>query len=215
MDGVLVVERLIESLSVDFVTYPGAGGAVLALESERDEDRDLIGLIGEKRFRERRPDLVELIESSGRREEGRMAKTIEELQAEVRDRDKALEEQKKATGTAEKERDEASKKVAASEKAEKIAKTKAAVEEALTHKDCKLPDPTKARIRKAFDAAESADGLKERIEAETKYLKEVAAPSRPGGVGPAAGDKKPNLVEAFQRRGLTEEQAKIAAAGRM
>lgn len=57
-----VIERFLGARSVDFVTFAGAGGQVEYLEAApNDFDVDVVS---ESKFRERRPDLVELIESA-------------------------------------------------------------------------------------------------------------------------------------------------------
>lgn len=59
---VVVVESLLSARSVDFVTFAGAGGQVEAIESDASLAND-IDLMTEAQLRERRPDLVELVES--------------------------------------------------------------------------------------------------------------------------------------------------------
>ncbi len=59
----LIIERLVAAKSVDFVTEPGAGGIVTFYEADRGQDIDLVDV---SVLREKRPDLIEIIETKDR-----------------------------------------------------------------------------------------------------------------------------------------------------
>ena len=102
------------------------------------------------------------------------------------------------------------------DKATKIAEAKVHLEKLL--KESKLPDVAKERLTKQFKDAEGTDGMKEAIEDEGKYLSKVA-PGKVRGLGESEGgdgykvDMK-KRTERFQKMGLTEAEAKVAAEGR-
>jgi len=78
-----IVESLLRSRSVDFVTHAGAGGQVEMLESDRFDDltdSDL-DLVSEAELRRRRPDLVQLIESHAK-EQQMTEKEIQDMKRE-------------------------------------------------------------------------------------------------------------------------------------
>jgi len=75
----LVIEELVACRSVDFVTEPGAGGIVTFYESDRSRDVDLIELSG---LKEKRPDLVKLIEADIKAQITREVKTQDGIRRE-------------------------------------------------------------------------------------------------------------------------------------
>ncbi len=107
-------------------------------------------------------------------------------------------------------------KVAESEKATKIAEAKEHLTGLL--KKSKLPDVAKERLTEQFKDSEGTDGMEKAIEDEGKYLAKVA-PGKVKGLGESGGggDYKPDMkkrTERFQKMGLTEAEAKVAAEGR-
>lgn len=208
-----VVESFIAARSVDFVTYPGAGGRIETIEADaaRADAHDL-ELVTETQLRSRRPDLVLLVESKVIKET-EMQKTVEQLEKELRE---SAEANTKLTAEL-KEKDNAILK----------ANAKVAIGALLT--ESKLPAKAQERLAKQFAEALNADGVKEAIEAEREYIKALggtATPAAGSGVrnmGTASSvnegatdgtEKKVNLVESFKLMGLSEEEAKIAAKGK-
>ena len=221
----LLVERLVKGRSVDFVTYAGAGGQVEAIESQETDEGD-IDLLTLTQLRERRPDLVELVESGTGRTNMSEVETLREQLAEKEEELQRLTEAADKVGAdkikaelkeAQDKLKKAEEKVAESEKATKIVKVKEHLDGLL--KESKLPDAAKERLTKQFKDSEGTDGMKEAIEDEGKYLAKVA-PGKVRGLGESEGggdgykvDMK-KRTERFQKMGLTEAEAKVAAEGR-
>ena len=202
------IERIARGRSVDFVTEAGAGGLVEMYEADKDIDIDFVSLAT---FKERRPDLVQEIETSVKNKVMKEVRT----QMELEDENKTLKESN-ATLTAENESLKTEK--ATAEKASRIAETKALVDKALSEAD--LPEPAKAKILERFKDAEKADGLTEAIEAEKTYIAKVTEAGKVKGMG-GGGDPDPAvahkaLVESW--KGLhpewTEAQIETAIKGR-
>ena len=59
----VIIESILSRRSVDFVTSAGAGGQAEMMESDPGSEHD-IDLVSEAELRQRRPDLVALIESN-------------------------------------------------------------------------------------------------------------------------------------------------------
>lgn len=191
------VESLLRARSVDFVTYAGAGGQVETMESEQSKENDL-DLVSEAEFRTRRPDLVELIESTSKGELQKM---------------KTIEQQLQEANT---ELAAAKTKLAESEKASKKAVASAELTKLLS--ESKLPEIAQKKLRERFAEAVAVDGMKEAIELEREYIKSVGGSAqvknmgeRENGSEEAAAADAPNLVETFKGLGFTEDEAKIAA----
>lgn len=197
------VDELIAVRSVDFVTTAGAGGRVEAMESQADEFD--IDVIGEAELRERRPDLIELIESSAQ------GANVKSLETQLQEANTQLAAEKKRA-------DEATAKVQESEKTAKKATATAELTKLLT--ESKLPEFAQKRIREQFKEAIEVAGMKEAIDAWKEDLKANGGPTLVKNLGREQNgsvqesDSKAVLVESFKAAGLTEEQAKIAAAGR-
>jgi hypothetical protein len=190
------VESFLAARSVDFVTYAGAGGQVMAIESSSLADENDVDLMTEAQLRSRRPDLVLIIEN---KKESTNVKTLEQQLQEAQTENKQLKAKIEAT-----EKD-GRKQVAAAELSKLLTESK-------------LPDVAAKRIQKQFAEAENTDGMKEAIDAESEYIKSISPVKKNLGVAEngnteesEAGKTKPNLVESFKALGLTEEEAKIAA----
>lgn len=209
------VESLLSARSVDFVTYPGAGGRVLAIESEQFEND--IEVITEAQLRTRRPDLVEAIKSKTM-EENRMTaeeqKKLDEALAAVA----ALTAANTAMTEAKKVSD-----AAAADAAKKANVTVAAGKLEAMLKESALPEIAVTRIKKQFEGAEDEKGFKEAIDAEKEYIKSVTPVKRNNGASEnelteaekkTAKENFDSLVENFQTLGLTKEEAEIAAKGK-
>lgn len=205
-----LVESLVRARSVDFVTYAGAGGQVEAIEAERDREEEEFEWDGvtESELRSRRPDLVQLIESTAK--ENIMNATEE----------KALRDELAGANA---KLAEATKKVEESEKATK--KAAAQTELAKLLKESKLPEISQKRLEKQFAEATVVDGIKEAVEEEQKYVRSLGA--KPGVVkhmGERDNKQATEQVsesERFEKRkkihmaqGMPEKQAEIAARGR-
>jgi FtsZ-binding cell division protein ZapB len=206
IDGVETdyIERLVTARSVDFVTFPGAGGNVDLFESETEFDVDLID---ESTLRKRRPDIVESIEGKIKNEINLEVKTVEELNEKI----KSLEEQV-ANLTKEKEELQAAESARVKVEAKNAAQTK--IKEAVEKSG--LPEITQKRILARFAEAETADGIETAISDEKEYLDTIRESGKPRNMGGNAKKEEVSddeLQESFKQF-LPEEQAKIAARGR-
>jgi len=197
-----VVERITRVRSVDFVTEAGAGGGVLLYEHEKEFDIDVVTI---EALKERRPDLVKLIETETRNITLKEAKQMGEMEDKVKELEGNVE-------TLTTERDELKTKFEEAKKAQRIAEAKSVIDEAISKSE--LPEAAKTRIVERFKDFEASDGVEDAIKAETDYiaaLKESGRPKDMGGSQPDKDKVKSGLVEAFQRLGMNEAQAKEAA----
>ena len=202
----MYVESLIQARSVDFVTFAGAGGAVLYMEAAANEVND-VDLITEADFRQRRPDLVESI-IKGARMTAEEQKQLTDALAEVATL-KAAGATKDETITAKEAEVKALKDAKeVGGKATRIATAKTEVARLLT--ESKLPKAAADKLTKQFEGVEKVDGVKEAIAAEEAYIKNFTTIERKNGAG-GTGEDKPNLTESFQRLGLSKEEAEKAS----
>ncbi len=210
IDGIKtkMVERIIRARSVDFVTEAGAGGMVELYESNKENDVDFVD-VGQ--LRERRPDIVEILESEIR------TQLTQEVKAkmEAEERIKELESQ---VETITKENTDL-KATAEDEKRAKVkAEVQATVKEALDKAE--LPEIAKEKLLEAYQDAESADGLEEKIKAEQDYIKSITESGKVRGMGNTSHETEDHdetakrLEEGFSMLGLSESAAKTAARGR-
>jgi hypothetical protein len=188
------VESFLAARSVDFVTYAGAGGAVLAIESSSLVDENDVDLMSVATFRTRRPDIVSIIEKQTKET---IMKSLEVQLKEAQDQLKA-----------------ANDKLAAQEKAAKIAEANAGLTKLLS--ESKLPEVAVNRMRAQFKDATTTDGMKEAITAEVDYIKSLTPVAKHNGADDngtvtESDNKKVNLEESFALLGLPAEQCKIAA----
>ncbi len=194
IEGVMtrVVEKIVAVRSVDFVTEPGAGGAVTMYEAAAQHDVDVVGL---DQLRERRPDLVKQIETSVRESVAQEVKRTMELEKQVEELTEKL-----ATITGDLETAKTALEEASAEKAK--AEAKSAIDEAIAAAE--LPDPSKRQLTARFANAETADGIEEAVKAEIKYVAELSEAGKVKGMGPKApegdGPSPDELKESF--RGL-------------
>ena len=203
----LVIEKLVAARSVDFVTEPGAGGIVTFYESDRGLDIDLVEL---SVLKEHRPDLVKIIEATVREEIAKEVKKAMESEERITE----LEGQVSTLTTENqglKDTQEAAEKDKA--KAEAQATIKEAVDKA------ELPDAAKAVLIKRFEAAESADGIAEAIQAEEDYIAKLSEAGKGKGLGPTKEqvDKDETALRESLKRThpeYTDEQLEAAVAGR-
>jgi hypothetical protein len=206
-----LVERLVACRSVDFVTFAGAGGQCEVLESDRSDEFDF-ELMTLEQLKERRQDLVDLIESNAR-EVVLVNKTLEQQ----------LQEANAALAAANAKNADLETKVTESEAATKKATAAAKLKELL--EASKLPEKAKERLTAQFKEAVTVDGMEAAIQSEKDYIASLGTSTAPKTKVTNLGketnesdggdkDKKPNLVESFMGLGLTEAQAKVAAAGR-
>jgi regulator of replication initiation timing len=200
-----VVERITRVRSVDFVTEAGAGGGVLLYEHDKEFDIDVVTI---EALKERRPDLVKLIETETRNITLKEAKQMGELEDKI----KELETTNASLTT---ERDGLKTKITGAEKAQRIAEAKSKVDEAISKAE--LPEVSKVRLAEKFKGVESVEGLTESIKAESDYvnaLKEAGKPKDMGGSKPDKDKSHKDLVESFKRLGMTDKQAEEAASVR-
>ena len=209
----MMIEKLVKGRSVDFVTYPGAGGRVECFESEdHPEDLNDIELVDADRLREVRPDLVEIIESAA---QTKVVKETTDMSVEL---EKEVAELKEAnTGLTAKNKEQQE-----SLDAQAVKEAKADVEKLIN--EAELPKATKAKLTEQFKEATTADGVKEAIEIESKYLDEL---KETGAVKELGGDTGPvitveesekeekvlyeNAVKRFRKQGNTQEVAESMA----
>ena len=172
----LVIEKLVAARSVDFVTEPGAGGIVTMYESDRGHDVDLIELAT---LRERRPDLIKLVETGIREGITREVKKAMENEELIKEKDTQIE-------TLTKERDDLKEAAEKAKKAKAIAEAQATIKEAVDKAE--LPEAAKEVILKRFATAESAEGITEAIQAEIDYIAKLAESGKVRGLGPTKPD---------------------------
>jgi hypothetical protein len=228
-----IVESIFSNRSVDFVTFAGAGGQVEAMESAAAaDDVDVISL---QELSERRPDLIELIESRFHQEKETM-KTLEQQLQEANENlktaTKEIETLKTKLTEATTDNDPVSPKKfnALKSENEKLIKENEELKTGQQKRDAatklaelltesKLPEAAKKRLQERFKDATSDEDMKEAIGEEREYIKSLGGKAEVKNLGEAHRatenvDHKATLIEGFKNMGMTEEQAKIAAAGR-
>ena len=204
----LVIEELTGARSVDFVTEPGAGGIVTFYESDRSRDLDLVELSG---LKEKRPDLVKLIEADVRKQilgEVKKKMELEERVTELEGLNKTLTTENADLKTKMEEADKAKAK------AEAQATVKEAVDKA------ELPEAAKEKLIERFKDADSAEGIVEAIQSEKDYIAKLSEAGKPKAMGnsnkstPEADQKA--LKESFKRMHpeWTDAQIETATSGR-
>jgi len=203
----LIIEKLVAARSVDFVTEPGAGGIVTFYESDRSRDVDLIELSG---LREKRPDLVKLIEDAVKAEITREVKNKMELDGKV----KELEGQVESLTT---ENTELKTSISEAEKAKAKAEAQAAIKEAVDKAEG-LPDAAKARMIERFADAETVEGIEEAIQSEKDYIAKLSESKKVKDLGPSHQDPEASqkaLRESFKTMHpeWTDAQLDIACKG--
>ncbi len=203
----LIIEKLVAARSVDFVTEPGAGGIVTMYESDRSRDIDLVELSG---LKERRPDLVKLIEATVR----------EEIKLEVKkamENEELIKEKDDQIATLTKERDDLKEAAEQAEKVKAKADAQATIKEAVDKAE--LPDAAKEVLLKRFESAETADGITEAIQAEVDYIAKLSESGKVKNLGISKPDQekdKEALKESFKKLHpeYTDEQLEVAVTGR-
>lgn len=208
-----IVESLLRSRSVDFVTHAGAGGQVEVMESDRDADDSDLDLVSETELRTRRPDLVQLIEASiTQNQENNMTdKEIKALQDEVvaltaqnarLQESAAVVSQKKLDAL---EKENATLLKENSEIKEGQQKRDAAAKLTEMLKESKLPEAAQKRLQAQFKDAVSDEDFKEAIDGEKEYIKSIGGKSEVRNLGEShnrnAADDNPkkSMDEAFGR----------------
>ena len=202
----LVVEELTDARSVDFVTEPGAGGRVTLYESDRGFDIDLVEL---SVLKERRPDLVKIIETDVRAEIMREVERMSEQDNKI----KELEGDKETLTT---ENTDLKRTIDEAAKEKERAEAQAAIKEAVDKAE--LPDAAKKVLLKRFEGAESADGITEAIDAEKEYVESLAESKTVENLGPSKESKdkdKAALRESLKKANpeWTDEQVETAIQG--
>jgi len=203
----LVIEELTGCRSVDFVTEPGAGGIVTFYESDRSRDVDLVELSA---LKEKRPDLVKLIEADVREKIVKEAKRMSE-------QDEKITELEGQITTLTTERDTLKETAEKAEKDKAKAEAQASIKEAVDKAE--LPDAAKERILDSFKDAETADGIEEAIKSEVDYIAKLSEAGKVKNLGSTQVDTekgKEALKESFKRMNpdWTEDQVNIAVSGR-
>jgi len=201
------IEKLDRLRSVDFVTWPGAGGMVTLYEADKEHDVDLINL---ESLKERRPDLVKQIESVAKAEIVQEVKRKMELEEQVKDLEGKVE-------TLTTENEDLKNKMTEADKAKVKAEAQAKIKEAIDKAE--LPDAAKVRLVESFKDAETDEGVAEAVKSEQDYITELAEAGKVKGMGASKTEPNPEedhkaLVESFKRSGMSDAEAEIAAAGR-
>ncbi len=202
----LVIEELVAGRSVDFVTEPGAGGIVTFYESDRSRDIDLVELSG---LKEKRPDLVKLIEADVRAEITKEVKKAMDNEEKITE----LEGQNVTLTT---ENTDLKNTIAEAEKEKAIAEAQATVKEAVDKAE--LPDAAKERLIERFKDTESADGIAEAIQSEVDYIAKLSEAGKVKGLGPSQTNPEKDreaLKESFKKMHpeWSDEQIEIAVTG--
>lgn len=188
------VESLIAARSVDFVTYAGAGGAVMAIESGSLADENDVDLMTEAIFRQRRPDIVSIIEKQTKET---LMKTLEQQLKEANEQLKTANE-----------------KIAATEKTARQVTAAAELAKLLT--ESKLPEVAVNRLKAQFKEAEKTEGMAEAITAEVDYIKSLTPVTKNNGASDngtaseAGKDVKANLTEAYKLLGFSDKEVELA-----
>lgn len=218
-----IVENFVAARSVDFVTYPGAGGRVEMMEADAQDAND-VDMMTEAQLRDRRPDLVELVESKIK--EGAQMKTVEQLTEELRVSEAKVQQLTIEKTAAETKATDLEKKVTEAENISK--KAAAGVKLAELLKESKLPEASKTRLTARFKEALVVDGMAEAIKDEGEYVASLLGKkkvvtnlgeghNRAAGEEPSEEDVKAiqeSQVKSYMAMGLSEAEAKIAAAGK-
>ncbi|MBU0822351.1 MAG: hypothetical protein KKC24_26235 [Gammaproteobacteria bacterium] len=192
IDGVdtIVIEKLERANSVDFVTEPGAGGTVTLYESDRQRNVDLVELAT---LKERRPDLVKLIEANIRAEITKEVKKVMENEEKIKELEGQIE-------TLTSERDNLKEAAEKAEKEKAKADAQATIKEAVDKAE--LPEAAKARLIERFKDAETADGIEEAIQSEVDYIAKLSEAGKVKNLGPTHVDTEKDreaLKESFKK----------------
>lgn len=214
----MIVESFVACKSVDFVTFPGAGGRVEMMESDgqhyltvseldevmQESEAQDIDLMTLPVLRERRPDLVAQIFTEAQ-EKHNMEKTVAQLETE-------LAESKAKTLVAE----------TALTEAQTVGK-KATVQSTLVTllAEAALPEVSVTKLKAQFAEATDVALIAPAIEAEKVYIKALGVTSKPGvrGLGaqqeagdPEAKQKRVDYIDAMRKApGMTKEMAESSA----
>ncbi len=197
-----VVEGFIRGRSVDFVTYPGAGGEVEIFESAPEENAGQTG---------------ETMESE---------KPMEELKASLQKAETELAEARQYAAELEKKAKAAEEAAEEAAHAKRIAEASAELDRVLAASG--LPAIAKTRLLERYKDSETCEGLTEAVAVEVDYVKEIQAlvaqeekkPKVAGTVrgfgesAPAGKTDSAGIKNMFKSCGLSEVAAEIAAKGR-
>jgi len=198
----LVIEKLVAARSVDFVTEPGAGGIVTFYESER-YDIDLVELAT---LKEKRPDLVKVIEANIRAEITKEVQKHMENEAKITELEGQIE-------TLTKERDDLKEAAEKAEKDRAKAEAQAVIKEAVDKAE--LPEAAKERLIERFKDAESADGIEEAIKMEIDYIAKLAESGKVKGLGATQSSPEKDreaLKESFKKLHPEWDEAQLETA---
>lgn len=223
-----IIEEIAVGRSVDFVTSPGAGGRVAELfEAARSrtgsDGSDGLGRIGELRLSE---------QAGGNglpgstRQEDEMSEDVKALQ----EANAALQERMQALQEAQTRLEQENARL---REGDLLRRAEAFVAQRLAQVE--MPEITRRRLtaqlaaapvvleadRYALDETVYGEVIAEKAKAELAYLAEAGVGrGQVRGMGPkpetppASPDAQARMVEAFQRMGLDEAAAKVAANGR-
>ncbi len=171
-----IMEQIVSVRSVDFVTYPGAGGIVTMYEAVHEHD---VFLMSVDQLRERRPDLVKAIADEASVLALKEAQKMSETEARVTELEgqlEALTTEKEAAVTA------------LAEAKEEVAKAeaKSIIDKAIA--EAVLPEAAKTRLTERFADAVSADEIEAAIKEMETFVGELAESGKVKGMGASQPD---------------------------
>jgi len=208
----LRVDEFVFVKSVDFVTYPGAGGQVELFES------DILGLLTADIIRRKRPDIAQELNEGGGNvgdlKDHLQQMTVQELQEARPDliealtpapdndviklRDEQIEGLRKQLSDSTSQATVLQERATNAETSLKETRTKLEDAEAKDRKELvaekvdealktlQLPKAVEKRIRAQFAGAESAEGLVEVIRRERDYIRELRGSGEVHDLGPVS-----------------------------
>ena len=181
-----LVEALIKAQSVDFVTFPGAGGAVNMYESDEDDEdgeysdnqedqamsEEEVRALIEKATAPLTEAITALKEALGTKDA--------EIAVVIAERDKLVKDNEDAA--------------TAADQAAQLATAQAAIAEAIDKSG--LPDVSKARLKEAHKQDQAVDAIAAAIETETAYIAELKPAGKVKGLGDVT--KPDGVVSLFE-----------------
>jgi hypothetical protein len=198
-----IVESLDEAYSVDFVTFPGAGGRVQVYESANtDKTGDL----------EMDTDVKERFEAIEASMTGLTAtlNTVAEAVTAVTESLKGEGEPAQESATP--ELDAAKAELAEAQGKLKAAEARTGIVEAIN--ESKLPQVAKARLIEAHGDSGDLEAAQAAIVAESEYLSKVSPKSAVRGLGETGSEKSEGVTEAARAEQVAYYKATYLAEGK-
>ena len=209
-----MIEGIVTARSADFVTEPGAGGraglresiAVQGVDPENDVD-----LLDEAGLRERRADLVAIIEASHEKTLRKEIEVIDELKEKLTELDGQVV-------TLTEERDGLKGQLEEAERKERVVTAQAEIAKLVDEAD--LHESSKAWVREEFAEADSVEGVAEALERHKTHEASLgeAGVIRDMGGSDNAADSEKSRADLLERKtqqyiddGETKEDAERMA----